>query len=920
MGIYEKIFGSISSRELKSLKPYISKINSLESEIQVLSDEELKAKTSYFKEKIKNAVSSSSKEDSTEQGDLSQRAFQAEQRVLEEILPEAFAVVREASKRILGMRHFDVQMIGGAVLHHGKIAEMRTGEGKTLVSTLAIYLNALTGKGVHVVTVNDYLAKRDGEWMGRIYDFLGLSVGIIVHDHSYRLDFSKKESNGEKPENESEAKVQIAVEQENLIEVERKDAYAADITYGTNNEFGFDYLRDNMAFSPEEKVQRPLYYAVIDEIDSILIDEARTPLIISAPAEESGDLYKKFSSIVPQLEKEADFTIDEKMKAVSLTDDGIKKLEGILGMENIYDKGVELVHHLEQALKAHVLFLKDRDYVLRDGEVVIVDEFTGRLMPGRRYSEGLHQAIEAKEGVEVKRESLTLATITFQNYFRIYKKLSGMTGTAMTESEEFFKIYKLDVVAIPTNREMIRKDLSDKIYKNEEQKFKALVKETKERYERGQPVLIGTISIEKNELLSNMLKINGIPHEVLNAKQHEREAAIISQAGAKGAVTVATNMAGRGVDIILGGHPYDKEKGEEVRALGGLCVFGTERHESRRIDNQLRGRAGRQGDPGFSQFFIGLDDDLMRVFGGDRIKNLMNALKIPDDQPIENKMINSSIEMAQKKVEGHNFDIRKHVLEYDDVMNKQRKAIYTKRDRILSGKDEDDGDEVGLIEKTRLVFADFVENMVDDAVSSNENWADAKAKIWVELTSLIEKERVNISQEDFDSFGNGEDLKKFILDAFNSVVNQMISNMGDDEATGILKYIYLRVIDMYWVQHLTEMEHLRAGIGLVGYGQKDPLVEYKHKSYTMFQQLLDIIDENFIRTLLRIRIEKKPDANQDQRSRGVETKKEEPSAIGENEEKGAPEEPASFVQKEKVGRNDLCPCGSGKKYKRCCGK
>jgi preprotein translocase subunit SecA len=915
MSIYEKLFGSVSSRELKIIQPIVKKINDFEKEIESLSDEELKAKTLYFKNYIQEKVSKvKGDDDESEKRETNdERIYRVEQDALNSILPEAFAVVREASRRVLGMRHFDVQMIGGAILHRGKIAEMRTGEGKTLVSTLPIYLNGLLGRGVHVVTVNDYLARRDAQWMGKIYDFLGLSVGVIIHDHSYLVSFDKELKQKRIAEQEEalkelnstkglEVEQQVEIEQEDLIEVSRKDAYNADITYGTNNEYGFDYLRDNMAHSLEQKSQRPLHYAIIDEIDSILIDEARTPLIISAPAEESGDLYKKFSSIVTQLVKETDYTVDEKMRAVSLTDDGIKKMEGILGMENIYDKGVELVHHLEQALKANVLFALDRDYVVKDGEIIIVDEFTGRLMFGRRYSEGLHQAIEAKEGVEIKKESMTMATITFQNYFRIYKKLSGMTGTAMTESEEFFKIYKLDVIMVPTNNPMIRSDLSDKIYKNEQGRFDALIREIKEKNEKGQPVLVGTISIEKNELLSNMLKIKGIQHEVLNAKHHEREASIISQAGAKGAVTIATNMAGRGVDIILGGHPYDKAKADEVRALGGLCVLGTERHESRRIDNQLRGRAGRQGDPGESRFFISMEDDLMRIFGADRIKNLMNTFGIPDDQSIENSMVSRAIETAQKKVEGHNFDIRKHVLEYDDVMNKQRNAIYSRRDKILSGRDDVDGVEVNLIEKVKQVCQKEIDILVDSSLSKADEFDEAKKEVWDNFSGLIEKEKLKITTEEFNQLNDFDQFKLKLYGELEFHLEEMIKNIGEDEIQKLITYLYIKVIDMFWVQHLTEIDHLRVSIGLVGYGQKDPLVEYKHRSYNMFRQLVDMIDSNFVRTFFRIKVEKRKQEN-------IETKKQD---IKTNQ--------PSIVDGGKLGRNDQCSCGSGKKYKKCCGE
>ncbi|MCX6762787.1 MAG: preprotein translocase subunit SecA, partial [Candidatus Moranbacteria bacterium] len=637
--IFSKLFGSAENQTNKFL-PLADEINRLEAEMEKLSDVELKAKTEEFRKRLEKGE----KED--------------------DILPEAFAVVREAVKRVDGKRLFDVQLLGGITLHQGKIAEMKTGEGKTHTATTAVYLNALSGKGVHIVTVNDYLSKRDMNWMGPIYHFLGLSAGCIQHDASFIYEPKIIDSD------------EVSVEMENLRPVSRRDAYAADITYGTNNEFGFDYLRDNMVQSLDQMVQRQVMnYAIVDEVDSILIDEARTPLIISAPDSESTTLYRQFAQVVPRLKREEDYTVDEKMKAVSLTDKGISAVEKMLGVENIYDiSKISYVHQLEQALKANILFKRDRDYVVQDGQVVIVDDFTGRLMPGRRYSEGLHQAIEAKENVEVQKESRTLATITFQNYFRMYKKLAGMTGTALTSAEEFAKVYKLDVIPIPTNQPMIRKDLADMVYKNEEGKFRAVVEEIKERHEKGQPVLVGTIAIERSEALHDMLERTGVPHEVLNAKNHEKEAQIIARAGEKGSVTIATNMAGRGTDIKLG---------EGVCELGGLHILGTERHEARRIDNQLRGRSGRQGDPGSSQFFVSLEDELMRRFGGDKVKNIMDRFGLPDDQPIENKIITRSIESAQSKIEGFNFDIRKHVLEYDDVMNKQREVIYKKRREIL---------------------------------------------------------------------------------------------------------------------------------------------------------------------------------------------------------------------------------------------
>ncbi|MDP2812542.1 MAG: preprotein translocase subunit SecA, partial [bacterium] len=655
MKFLEKLFGDQNEKFLKGLEPIIKKITEKENELLKLADEEIKAKSLELKKEVQSGAK------------------------LDDVLPTAFALVRIAAQRTLKQRHFDVQLMGGIVLHQGQIAEMKTGEGKTLTSTLPIYLNALKGKGVHVITVNDYLAKRDAVWMGQIYDFLGLSIATIQHDVSFIYDKTHSSSDDDKNRDQG-----VKVVMDYLRPVNRREAYQADITYGTNNEFGFDYLRDNMAQDLERQAQRGLHYAIVDEVDSILIDEARTPLIISAPAEDSTSKYQQFSQLVSGLTENSDYNIDEKMRACTLTEEGIKKMEKMLGVDNIYEShGIETVHHLEQSLKAKTLFARDRDYVIKDGEIIIIDEFTGRMMPGRRYSEGLHQAIEAKEGVNVQKESMTLATITFQNYFRMYKKLAGMTGTAATEAEEMAKIYNLDVTVVPTNKDFIRNDRKDKIYQNTRGKLKSIVKEISARHKSGQPVLVGTISIDKNEELGALLEKAGIPHQLLNAKFHEKEAEIIAQAGHKGAVTVATNMAGRGVDIILGGTPYNKDKYEEIIKLGGLHVMGTERHESRRIDNQLRGRAGRQGDPGSSQFYISMEDDLMRIFGSDRMKNMMSALGIAEDTAIENKIISNSIESAQKKVEGHNFDIRKHLVEYDDVINKHRQVIYKIRQDLL---------------------------------------------------------------------------------------------------------------------------------------------------------------------------------------------------------------------------------------------
>ena len=724
MSLLGTIFGDANARYIKSLQPVVDRVNSLEPEFEKLSDEQLKAKTGEFRERLNERLNGGAIEP------------------LDDILPEAFAAVREAGKRTLNQRHFDVQLMGGIALHQGKIAEMKTGEGKTLVATLPAYLNALVGQGVHIVSVNDYLVRRDTAWMGQIYHLLGLTVGCINHDSSYLYDPSHSETNKEasgisnskflisneiknsNDQNSKQDKLDEArdilgafkVVHEFLRPVSRKEAYAADITYCTNNELGFDYLRDNMAYVSEQMSQRGHNFAIVDEVDSILIDEARTPLIISAPDEDSGKLYETFARIGPRLVENEDYNLDEKLKAVSITEKGIEKVEKALGIENIYNEGgVRHVHHLEQALKAQVLFKKDRDYVVKDGEIIIVDEFTGRMMPGRRWSEGLHQAVEAKEGVKIQKESRTLATITFQNYFRLYKKLAGMTGTAKTSAEEFHKVYNIDAVEIPTNKPLIRKDRPDKIYKNEEGKFRAVVGEIIEKHREGQPVLVGTVSIEKNELLSAMLSRDGIPHNVLNAKQHEKEAEMHAQAGRFGAVTVATNMAGRGVDIILGGNPADPAEAAKVRELGGLHVIGTERHEARRIDDQLRGRAGRQGDPGSSQFFVSTQDDVIRVFGGDRLHNIMETLGVGDDDVVENKFISRAIEQAQSKIEGHNFDIRKYVLEYDDVMNKHREAVYRLRREVISTNSAED--------KVADFIEEYVEGLVDfHAQGSSYEW------------------------------------------------------------------------------------------------------------------------------------------------------------------------------------------------------
>ena len=951
--ILAKIFGTKNERELKRLRPLVAAINDLEPAMQRLSDHELAAKTAEFRQRL------------------------AQGATLDDLLIEAFAVVREVARRILNMRHFDVQLIGGMVLHQGKIAEMKTGEGKTLVATLPAYLNALEGKGVHIVTVNDYLAKRDAEWMGQIYRFLGLSVGVIVHG---------------------------------LDDDERRQAYACDVTYGTNNEFGFDYLRDNMKFRLQDCVQRGHNYAIVDEVDSILIDEARTPLIISGPSEESTDKYYKINRIIPKLVRgevikgkepgeiytTGDYTVDEKHRTAALTEEGVAKVEKLLGISNLYDPAnIEINHHVQQALRAHVLFHRDKDYVVKDGQVIIVDEFTGRLMPGRRWSDGLHQAIEAKEGVKIERENQTLATITFQNYFRMYKKLAGMTGTAETEAAEFEKIYKLEVVVIPTNRPLIRHEYPDVVYRTEEEKFRNAAKEIKQCYERGQPVLVGTISVEKSEKLSALLKRMGVKHEVLNAKNHEREAYIIAQAGRKGAVTVSTNMAGRGTDILLGGNPefmtkeaclkdriaeplpkgqeayvsdqhyyYFQHQGQfyrvprpkwdqifarykeqcdrehdEVVALGGLHVVGTERHEARRIDNQLRGRAGRQGDPGSSRFYLSLQDDLLRIFGGERIQNLMLKLGMEEDVPIESKLITRRIAAAQKAVEAQNFAARKHLLEYDDVMNKQRIAIYGWRRQLLEGQDQCER----ILEMIRGIVASFVDRRCPEKTHpSTWDWEGLQ-------TDINSQFGVRINPAELQGSGRAE-LEETLYQLMVAKYEEKERLIGPEVMRQTERLIMLHVIDNQWKDHLLSMDHLREGIGLRGYGQKDPLVEYKKESFLLFQEMWDRIEDEAVRYLFFLQpaqemraqlpfpgeeeeIEEAPEpepvavapagrrASQttiEDFTRNIQRKKE--RELAELQYAGGGTAPARTVVKgRKVGRNDPCPCGSGKKYKKCCG-
>jgi preprotein translocase subunit SecA len=901
--IIRKIVGTKNERELKRIRPFVSKINEFEPAVSSLSDADLKAKTTHFKERISNGET------------------------LETILPEAFAVVREASKRALNMRHFDSQLIGGIALHEGRISEMKTGEGKTLVATLPIYLNALSGKGVHLVTVNDYLARRDASWMGQIYKFLGMDVGVILHG---------------------------------LNDGERKAAYNCDITYGTNNEFGFDYLRDNMKYSVEQFVQRPLNFAIVDEVDSILIDEARTPLIISGPAEESTQLYYSVNQILPFLKAEADYTVDEKARTVILTDHGVATAEKRLNCDNLYEpKNISLLHHVNQALRAHVLFKHDVDYVVKDGEVIIVDEFTGRLMPGRRWSDGLHQAVEAKEGVRIENENQTLATITFQNYFRMYKKLSGMTGTADTEAAEFAKIYNLEVIVIPTNRTMVRTDNADVIYKTEIAKFKAVVDEIIACHKKGQPVLVGTISIEKSERIAATLSRFGVKHNVLNAKYHEKEAEIIAQAGRKNGVTIATNMAGRGVDIILGGNPEglarmrlggdvgaDEEafketlskfksecaaEHEEVVRLGGLHIIGTERHESRRIDNQLRGRAGRQGDPGSSRFYLSLEDDLLRIFGGDRIKGLMERFGMGEDEVIEHPWLSRAIANAQKKVEDHNFSIRKHILEYDDVMNQQRNTVYGLRRELLGSAD--------CREKVLDMTDQLVSVIVDDFVPEKIDIDSFEHKPFEEKIRSQFGFEFSIKDLTEDKLGRDYTGEK-LYNAAVKYYEEKEQLYGAAIMRQIEKYIILSNLDSLWKDHLLQMDHLKEGIGLRGYGQKDPLLEYKKEGYAMFADMMDRFAGDVIEKVYRVQIKRELEPD------GLEIAKKRAPLIEQHVEAGAFASEAvlgaskalqshgvmaaanrpdmakqTTIKHEapKVGRNDPCPCGSGKKYKKCHG-
>jgi preprotein translocase subunit SecA len=890
--VVKKVVGSKNERELKRIQPLVERIGALEPEIYPLSDHRLAAKTGELKERL-------------ERGEP-----------LDDLLPEAFAVVREAARRTLGERPFDVQLIGGVCLHEGKIAEMATGEGKTLVSTLPAFLNALSGKGVHIVTVNDYLAKRDSAWMGVIYRFLGLSIGVILHE----MDDSA-----------------------------RRAAYGADITYGTNNEFGFDYLRDNMKFSLDDYVQRELHYAIVDEVDSILIDEARTPLIISGPAEESTDKYYKINRIIPHLKKEGDYTIDEKSHTAALTEQGVGRVEKLIGVENLYDPThIDTLHHVNQALRAHTLFKRDVDYVVKDGQVIIVDEFTGRLMPGRRWSDGLHQAVEAKEGVRIENENQTLATITFQNYFRMYGKLAGMTGTADTEAAEFKKTYGLDVMVIPTNRPLIRTNYADLIYKTEQEKFNAVAREIAELYETGRPVLVGTISIDKSERLSRLLKKRGIPHHVLNAKHHEREAEIIAQAGRFKGVTISTNMAGRGTDILLGGNPkmiavhqagkeadeaaleaayqaalaVTTQEKEAVIEAGGLHVLGTERHESRRIDNQLRGRSGRQGDPGSSRFYLSLEDDLMRIFGAERIAGFMDRLGVDEDQPIEHSLVTKAIENAQRRVEGHNFEIRKQLLEYDDVMNQQREVVYSRRREILKG------------ERLQEMVLDMIEELGEEIVA---HFTDEKRypEEW-DLAGLREACQQNFSiAVDLDEKTlegmKQEDLRTFIIEKARGHYQEKERAFGEEVMRDLERFILLQTLDSLWKDHLLNIDHLKEGIGLRGYAQRNPLLEYKREGYELFIDMLARAREDAVRKLFAVQLAEEqavPTLHGALGSRlflvrggrdAVPRPPVAPPAQGREVRAEAPSPMPVRREGQKVGRNDPCPCGSGKKYKKCCG-
>ena len=846
--ILAKTFGSKNDRLIKMYRKIVKSINALEPTIEPLSDEELKAKTVEFKDRYAKGES------------------------LDDLMPEAFAVVREAAKRVLGERHYDVQLIGGIVLHQGKIAEMKTGEGKTLTSTAAVYLNALSGKGVHVVTVNDYLARRDVEWMGQVYRFLGMTTGCILHE---------------------------------MNDEERREAYAADITYGTNNEFGFDYLRDNMKFSLSDYCQRGFNYAIVDEVDSILIDEARTPLIISGPAEQSTDLYHKVDRIMRHFKAEEHYTKEEKSRQIMLTDEGVVLAEELLELDNLYDpRNINHLHHVNQALKAHFIFQRDVDYIVRNGQVVIVDEFTGRTMEGRRYSDGLHQALEAKEGVKIEKENQTLASITFQNYFRMYDKLAGMTGTADTEAPEFKKIYNLDVVIITTHQKMIRKDYADLIYKNQAAKYRNIVREIRELNEKGQPILVGTISIDVSEKISKMLTQEGIAHDVLNAKQHEREAEIIAQAGQQGRVTIATNMAGRGTDIKLG---------EGVRELGGLHILGTGRHGSRRIDNQLRGRSGRQGDPGTSRFYLSLEDDLLRIFGSDRLSSIMDKLGMEEDEPIEHSMVTRAIENAQRKVEGHNFDIRKHLLEYDDVMNKQREVVYSQRREVLEG------------ENIHPIIANFIADLVEQIADEfAPNKGHAEDWEWSAIEDRVEQV-VNLKLDWDEEERNGLNHQGFIeklQDAVERAYALQEERNGIEQMRQLERMVMLQIVDGLWKEHLLQMDHLKEGIGLRGYGQKNPLMEYKREGFDLFSNMVEGVKQHTIANLMRIQLVQDDELARLEEERRQQREQEMAAMkrLGASEPQAEADSQTVQRAEDKVGRNAPCPCGSGKKYKKCCGQ
>ncbi len=944
--IMKRIVGSKNQRQLKKLQTVVDSSNEYEQQLAELSISDLSKKSDEFKSRISEAINSIVDTDEDE-------FFDKLETTLFEILPEAFALVREASKRTLGMRHFDVQLVGGISLHQGNIGEMKTGEGKTLVAALPLYLNGLTGYGAHLITVNDYLARRDALWMAPIYKLLGLNIGVINHEISYLVQW-EDEARAKKaidenlsvwPQEYSDLEIPpdknldaLTSFKTKLVECSRQDAYRAEITYGTNNEFGFDYLRDNMKFALEDYVQRGHSFAIVDEVDSILIDEARTPLIISGPSEDSTELYYQIDSVVKKLSKDKDFTIDEKTKQVTPTEDGSSKVEKILGISNIYDpSNLELLHHVIQGLRAHHLFQNDVEYIVKDGQVIIVDEFTGRLMPGRRWSDGLHQAVEAKEGVQIENENQTLATITIQNYFRMYRKLSGMTGTADTEAFEFKNIYKLDVSVIPTNMQMIRDDLNDVIYKTEKEKLNAVVDEIKEVNSTGRPMLVGTTSIENSEKISRLLDKHKVKFRVLNAKQHEKEAHIVAQAGRIGAITIATNMAGRGTDIVLGGNPEflaadiakksfnaelnelqedeyeevmieaknicDSEK-KKVLELGGLHIIATERHESRRIDNQLRGRAGRQGDPGSSRFYVALDDDLMRLFASEKITSIMDKLGWKEGEPIEASLISKSIENAQKKVESRNFDIRKHLLEYDDVLNTQRGVIYTKRKEILSG------------ENIKEIFYEIVDETIESLVLEYIPQKAKEDEVDFEEISETSKRLFNIeiSGDEIKDYGLDHDqitqsLRNRIVDAYNEKEEEI----GEDTLRQIEKFIILQTLDHLWKDHLLSMDHLREGIGLRGYAQKDPLQEYKREGYQMFTGLMELFNEEVCTKLFLVKPVSDVDIERLERRRKIEQER---MVIG----RGESEEKKKPVRREKkIGRNQLCPCGSGKKYKKCHG-